>query len=281
MIPRKTAGSAAVLLALILGVLGGRAGGLDLGCEIGSLDITGTLARVPVAFRAASGELLALLADQGMPPGELADLAAGFDSAIADMNAGLAAFPPLLPVPLLGGGIEIPLPFVVVDAIFVSGAILNGAIVRGLAGAAGVEIPDPLIDEQFDFDGETTRFTLDADFSAWTLSVEAVKRFDAVVAALNLSAGVDYTSGAVLVDVGHDLPAEWAVGIDSALAELHLDDVRWSALAAHVGARLELGFSFLRLYAEARLVQPIIEWAGWWNLRVGGLAGGVGVVIRF
>ncbi len=281
MISRRTRAAAVVLFALVLGAASGRAAGLDFGCEIVSLDVSGTLTRVPVAFHAASDELLVLLADRGMPPAELADLAADLDSAIADLNAGLTTIPTVLPVPLLGAGLEIPLPFVVVDGVSISLGILNGAMVRGVAAAAGVEIPDPLIDEEFPLDGDTAGFTLDADFSVWTVSVEAVKRLDVVFAALNLAAGVDYTSGGVTVDVGHDLPAEWVVGVDSALAELHLDELRWSALAAHIGARLEFGLPFLRLYAEARLVQPLAEWVGWWDLHVAGLAGSVGVVIRF
>ena len=281
MISRRAAAAAVVLFVLVLGASSGRAGGFDLGCEIVSLDVAGTLARVPVALHGASDELLILLAAQSMPPDELAALAVDFDSAIADVNARLTAFPTLVPVPLIGGGIEIPLPFVVVDGVRLSGGILSSGIVRGIADMAGVEIPDPLLDEEFALGDETARFTVDADLSAWAISVEAVKRFDIVIAALNLSAGIGWTGGAVTVDVGRELSPEWAEGVDAALAALHLDDVRWSALAAHVGARLEVGFPFLRLFAEARLVQPIVEWVGWWDLHVGGLAGAVGVVIRF
>ncbi len=281
MIPRRAAAAAVVFFALVLGAASGHAGGLDLGCEIISLDVAGTLPRVPVALHAASDEWLALLADRGMPADELADLAADFDSAIADLNAGLTTFPTLVPLPLFGGGIEIPLPFVVVDGVRLFGGVLSSGMVRGIASMAGVEIPDPLLDEEFPLGDETAHFTVNADLSAWAISVEAVKRLDIVVAALNLSAGIDYSGGAVTVDVGRELPPEWVEGVDAALAALHLDDIRWSALAAHIGARLEIGFPFLRLYAEARLVQPLLEWVGWWNLHMGGLSGSVGVVIRF
>ncbi len=281
MISRRAAAAAVVLVALALGATSDLAAGIDLGCEIVSLDVTGTLPRVPVALHAASDELLTLLADQGVPADELAGLAADFDSAIADLNAGLTTFPTLLPVPLIGGGIEIPLPFVVVDGVRLSGGILSSGMVRGIADMAGVEIPNPLLDEEFPLGGETAHFTVNADLSAWAISVEAVKRLDIVVAALNLTAGIDYAGGAVIVDVGRELPPEWAEGVDAVLAALHLDDVRWSTLAAHVGARLEVGFPFLRFFAEARLVQPLVEWVGWWDLHVGGLAGAVGVVIRF
>jgi hypothetical protein len=281
MISRKTAAPAVALLILALAAVGGSAGGLNLGCEIVTLDVAGTLPRVPVAFHAASDELLAMLSAQGMPPDELVALASDFDTAIADLNANLTTFPSLLPVPLLGAGFEIPLPFVIVDGVRIFGGTLNGAIVRSIADAAGVEIPDPVVDESFNVDGETARFTLDAEVSAWSVSVEAVKRFDLLLGAVNLSAGIDVAGGAVTLDVGRELPAGWVDGVDAALAALHLGDVRWSAFAAHVGARLELGLPFLRLYAEARLMQPIAEWVGWWDLHAGGLAGSVGVVIRF
>ena len=281
MTSRRALAAAGVFLALALGVADARAGGFDVGCEIVSVDVAGTLTSVPVALRGAFDEILAMLADQGVPPVELADIEADFDSALADLNANLDAFPTLLPLPLLGGGIEFSVPWVVIDGVRLSGGILNGAIVRGLAAMGGVEVPDPLFADEFDLDGETASFTVDADMSAWAISVEAVKRFDIVIAALNLSAGIDWTGGAVTVDVGRELPPEWAEGVDAALAALHLDDVRWSALAAHVGARLEVGFPFLRLFAEVRLVQPVAEWVGWWDLHVGGLAGSVGMVIRF
>jgi hypothetical protein len=281
MISRRVAAAAVILLALVLCGTVGRAVGFDLGCEIVFLDATGTLSRVPVALHAASDELVSLLADQGMPPDEVADIATSFDTAIADLSAGLATFPTLLPVPMIGGGIEIPLPFVVVDGIRVFGGILDTAIVRGVATLAGVEIPDPLLDEEFDLGGETAHLAADLDISAWVVSVEAVKRLDIWVAALNLSAGVDSTGGALTAVVTREVPAGWEGGIDATVASLHLEDLRWSAFAAHVGARLELGFPFLRLYAEVRLVQPVAEWVGWWDLHVGGLAGSVGMVIRF
>jgi hypothetical protein len=281
MTSRRTAAAVVIVLVLMLGSAGGRAGGMDLGCEIVSLDVTGTLSRVPSALGSASDALLAMLADQGMSPSDLAEVEADFDAAIADLNAGLTTFPSLVPVPLLGGAIEIGLPFVVVDGIRVSGGLLSTALVRGIADMAGVEIPDPLLDQEFDLGGETAHVTADLDFTAWAASIEAVKRFDLFVAALNLCAGVDYVSGSVTLDVEREVPTGWEDGIDAALAALHSEDVRAAAFAAHVGARLEIGVPFLRLYVEAKLVQPIVEWVGWWDLHVGRFAGSVGVVIRF
>jgi hypothetical protein len=272
---------AGVFLALALVAPGTRAGGLDVGCEIVSVDVAGTLTRVPGAFQGAFDEILAVLAVQGLPPAELANIEADFDSAMADLNASLVAFPTLLPLPLLGGAIEVSLPWVVIDGVRLSAGILNGTIVRGLAAMGGVEIPDPLLQEEFVLGGETASFTVDADLSAWALSVEVVKRLDVLVAALSLSAGVDVLGGGATIQVDRQLPPEWIGGAEAALGALHLDGVSWSAVAGHLGLRLEVGFPFLRLYAGARLLQPFVHSSGWWDLRVGGLAGSLGVVIRF
>lgn len=281
MIVRRIAAAAVISLGLVLGAVGSRAAGLQFGCEVVSLDITGTLSQVPVALSAGSDALLAMLADQGIPPSDLAGIEADFDRAIADLTVGLSSMPPLVPLPLLGGGIEIPLPLVVIDAVRVSGGILDTAIVRSIAEMAGAEIPDPLLDQTIDLGVETARLTADLEVSAWNLTAEAVKRLDLWLIAFDLSAGFGYATGALAVDIEHDLPAEWAAGVDSALAALQLDEVRWSAFTASLGGRLELGLPFLRVYAEVRLVQPVAEWVGWWDLHVGGWAGSVGVVIRF
>ena len=281
MTSRRALVAAGVFLALALGVADARAGGFNVGCEIVSVDVAGTLTRVPGAFQGAFDEIVAMLADQGVPPVELADIEADFDSALADLNASLVTFPTLLPLPLLGGGIEFSVPWVVIDGVRLSGGILNGAIVRGLAAMGGVEVPDPLFEDEFDLEGETASFTVDADMSAWAISVEAVKRLDIVVAAINLSAGVDFLGGGATIQVDRQLPPEWIGGVDAALGALHLDGVRWSAVAGHFGLGLEVGFPFLRLTAGVRLLQPFVQSSGWWDLRVGGLTGSVGVVIRF
>ncbi len=281
MISRRAAVATVALLALSLGTAGAWAGGFDLGCEIVTLDVAGTLSRVPAALEGGADRLLEALADQGLPPSELVEIESQFDLAIADASTAAAALPTLLPLPLLGGGVEIGLPLLVVDGIRLSGGFLDSALVRAIAGASGVPVPDPLIEVEFDLGGEAAELALDVEFSVWTASVDAVKRFDLLIAALDLSAGLAYTSGAVTVDATRDVPAGWGEGVDAALAELHLDQLRWSTLAARVGARIELGVPFLRLYAEVHFGEPIVEWVGWWDLRGGGWSGSVGVVIRF
>ena len=281
MISRRAAVATVALLVLSLGTAGAWAGGFDLGCEIVTLDVAGTLSRVPAALEGGADRLLEALADQGLPPSELVEIESQFDLAIADASTAAAALPTLLPLPLLGGGVEMALPLLVVDGIRLSGGYLDSALVRAIAGASGVPIPDPLIEAEFDLGGEAAELGLDVEFSVWTASVDAVKRFDLLIAALDLSAGLAYTSGAVTVDATRDVPAGWGEGVDAALAELHLDQLRWSTLAARVGARIELGVPFLRLYAEVHFGEPIVEWVGWWDLRGGGWSGSVGVVIRF
>lgn len=270
-----------VFLVLLVGAANAGAVGLHLGCEIVSLDVTGTFLKVPVALDGASGALLDMLADQGLPPAELAEIEADFDAAAADLVAGLEEIPGLLPFPLLGAAIEIPVSLVVVDSVRFGGAILDTELVRGVAAAAGVEIPDPLFDQEVDLGGETGRVTADAAVSAWTVTADVTKRLDLWIAAFSLSAGVGYSTGTLAVEIEHELPAPWTSGVEAALAALHLDDVRWSSFTVQFGGRLEIGLPFLRLFIEARLVQPIVEWVGWWDLRVGGWSGSVGVVIRF
>jgi len=278
---RSAAASALIALAFLATSTVACASGFDFGCEFVSLDLTGALSRVPVALGDASNALLAMLADQGMAPDGLAQVEADFASAIAGVTTSLSSFPTLVPVPLIGGALEIGLPLVIVDEIRISGGMLTTDLVRGIAGVAGVEIPEPLLDQDFDLGEETAHVAAGLDVSAWAVSLEAAKRLDAFLLALNLSAGLDYAGLAIRPTISRQVPAEWEGGIDAALGALHLDDIRAAAFSAHVGARLELGVPFLRLYAEVRLVQPIVEWVGWWDLHVGGLAGSLGVVIRF
>lgn len=266
---------------LILGATEGHAAGLELGCEIVGLDAAGAWDKVPAALGSSFDAITGVLADQGIPPGEIARLTAEFASAVADVSVALAAFPAAVPVPLLAGAVEIPLPLVLIDGVRFSGGILNRAIVHGVAAAVGFSVPTPLFDETVDVGGESVRVAVDADLSAWSISVDAVKRLDLWLAALQLSAGVGTSAGELAVDVGRDAPAAWAVGIDEALAALHLDEVRWAAFTTHVGARLEVGFPVLRFFAEARLVLPLAQWVGWWGLEVARWSGRLGVVIRF
>ncbi|MEW5825397.1 MAG: hypothetical protein AB1778_01040 [Candidatus Bipolaricaulota bacterium] len=266
---------------ILLAGLTARAVGLDLGCEVVLIDLTGAYPKVSTALEASADVLLGLAGDQGTPPSELAALETTFNAGIANVVAALATFPRAIPVPLLGAGLEIPLPWIVVDALRLSGGCLDSSWARSLARVAGVVLPEPLLEQILPLGAETARFALDADALVWAIAADGVKRFDLWIAALSLSAGLGYSAGALAVNVEREVPVAWEGGVDSAVAALHLADLRWAALAARLGARLELGLPFFRIYAEARLVAPLAEWIGWWDLRVAGWAGAIGVVIRF
>jgi hypothetical protein len=184
-------------------------------------------------------------------------------------------------VPLAALGVELPVSLVVVDALRASGGLLRDAWVRSMAGAAGVVVPAPLVDQVFDLGGEPARLAVDASFTAWALALDAVKRFDLWLAAVSLSGGIGYAAGGATVTVEREVPPSWEPGVDAALDALHLDDLRWAAWSTRLGARLELGLPFLRVFVEARLVQPLVAWVGDWHLVAAGWAGAIGVVIRF
>ncbi len=281
-IHRTALATAAVLLGLCAVGVAVHASGVYLGLEAYTLDMTGTWIQVPVALSAAFGELEAMLSDQGVSAEELAEISADFDAAIADVEAALTDLPTLVPVPLLALGVELPLPWVVIDGVRLSVGFLDDRLVRGVAsGVAGVEIPEPLLDETIDVGDDTASLTVDIAFSTWMISIDAVKRLDLVFLGADFFLGADVLWGSVTPSVEVDVPEGWDDGVDAALEALHLDEISWSAFGLHAGIGFELGLPFLRLYAEGRFVLPIGRAVGWWNLHAGELAGVLGMVIRF
>ncbi|MCX6093778.1 MAG: hypothetical protein NTY63_02995 [Candidatus Bipolaricaulota bacterium] len=282
MIHRTAVATAAVLVGLCAVGAAIHAGGISLGLEAYTLDMTGTWTQVPVAASAAFSEIEAMLSDQGVPAEELAEISADFDAAVADVQAALADLPVLVPVPLLALGVEISLPWVVIDGVRLSVGFLDDRFVRGVAsGVAGIEIPEPLLDETLDVGDDTASLTADVAFSTWMISVDAVKRLDLVFLGADFSLGADVLWGSVTPSVEVDVPEEWEDGVDAALEALHLDEILWRAFGLHAGIGFELGLPFLRLYAEGRFVLSLGTSIGWWNLHVGTLAGALGMVIRF
>ncbi len=258
------------------------ASGISLGLEAYTLDMTGTWLQVPVAASAAFDELEAMLSDLGVPPAELAALAAEFDDVVRDLSAVVGGLPTLVPVPLVALGAEIPLSWVVIDGARASVGFLDDRLVRGVAtGLAGIPIPDPLFETTIDIGEDVASVAADLTFSTWKISIDAAKRFDVLFLAADFVLGADLLWGSITPVVEFDAPEEWSPGVGAALAALHPDELSWSALGFHAGVAFELGAPFLRLYAEARFVFPISLSVGWWNLRAGSLAGGLGMVIRF
>jgi hypothetical protein len=169
----------------------------------------------------------------------------------------------------------------VIDGIRVSGGWLSDGLVRSVAGLAGLEIPQPLVDFDFEIGEETGNVLADVEFSAWMLSTEVVKRLDLLVLAFDFGVGLDLTGGEITPRVSYDLPAGMAEGVDAALAALRLDELSWSELAVHGMIGFELGPPFLRIYGDVRWRIPLSQQEGWWGLRPGPVSALLGFVIRF
>ena len=272
---------ATLLLCLTLGAVTVSAGGLEFGLPFYTIDLTGTLARVPVSLDTAFGVIEAELIAQGIPLGDLEQIRSEVVAVFDEIEVAADGLPPLVPVPLLGGGIEFSLPIPFVSGLRLSGGLLNDLVIRRLADAASLPIPQPLLDASFEFDAVSGGATADAGFSTWMFSAEVVSRFDALFAATNVAVGVDWIHGEISPVVELDLPPDWVAPVSDALAELHLDELAWSTFAVHGAVGLELGLPFLRFYADVRFLLPISERVGWWNLRTGQYTGALGMVIRF
>lgn len=267
-------------LALML-ALESAAAGLGFGPLLTTVDLTGTYAKVPMAAEDAFDAVDSALADLGLPPADRAELRDGFEETLAGVEEALAFAPTILPVPLLGGFIEIPLPLVVVDAVRLAGGYLSDGLARSFADLAGFSIPSPLVDVAFDEDGFSGSVEADVAFRSWLLATELSKRLDVLLAAIDLCAGVHMVGGEATPTVEIDVPAELADGVADALEALHLDGITWSAFALHAGVGIETGPPFLRIGLMARFVLPLSVTSGWWDVGIGGVGGAASVVIRF
>lgn len=256
-------------------------GGIGVDLSIVTLDLTETIAKVPVAADDAFTEVEDALADLGMPPQDLAALEAEFDQALSGIEEALEEFPTLLPIPHLGASIEFSLPFVVIDGLRFSGGILNHQILQGIGDLFGFDIPQPLLDVEIEEDGFEASFTADFSFSSFILSTDLLKRLDLVIAGIDFGLGLDVIQGRIAPEVTYQVPSEFKDGTEAALAALHLDQVYWSAFGIHGLVGFELGPPFLRLFAEVRFFLPVSQSSGWWAIGVGSLAGDLGLVIRF
>lgn len=272
----------AVLAGLLLLGTTTMAGGLYLAVPVVSLDLTTAWSRLPLAAESAFDILIASLVDAGVPAGELLGIEQGFADALSMIEGVAGSGPSWIPLPLLGGGVEFRLPLVVIDGLRLSGGVITDRTIRSLTRALGQEIPQPLMDLEIEIGTETARLTADVAFSAWTMSTEVVKRFDFLVFALNLGAGMDLMGGRVVPAVNPTgLPTMLVPGVDSALAALHLDELSWSAFAVHGMLGLELGLPFLRLYGDVRWTLPVSVREAWWGVRPASISAMVGLVIRF
>jgi len=273
--------SAAAVCGVLLHAAAVAAGGVTFGFPIATLDVSGPLARLPVAIDAAYAEVESALIDLGLTPADLVEIREQVDETLDQIDGFAQALPPFLPVPMVGGTIEVSLPLIVVDALRFTGGLLNEGLVRGIARLAGAEILEPLFHAEFDSPEFAGAATLDVALSSWMLSTDVVKRFDALVLALTLGAGVDLIGGEIRPIVDVEVPTEYEDDAAAALAALRLDELTWSTFAVHGVIGFEIGPPFLRLYGDVRCLLPVSESASWWNLRAAGWAAVLGMVIRF
>jgi len=270
----------AVCLTMV-GTLHAIAGGLYGVTPFYTLDLSETFERLSIAGENAFSAMESLLSDLGVPPAELAAIHDEFSEVMLGIKSQTAQFPAILPVPLLGAGIELRLPLVLIDAVRLSGGFLTDALIRSGAQLASLEIPDPLVDAAFEFGTYSGSVVADLAFSSWMLSTEAVKRFDLLVMALDLGAGVDLIHGRVDVPIGLDVPVHLESGMADAIDALHLDGLHWSSFAIHGTLGFEIGLPFLRLYGDIRWLIPVGQTEEWWGIHVAPIAGMIGFVIRF
>ena len=279
--PRLARMTLTVVSAVLLGALTVTAGGLYLGLPLVALDLEASLTKVPIAVGDALDALETAVAGLGVPPSEWDEIQQAFDDALASVEAFAETFPMWVPLPLIGGGVEIGLPLVVVDGLRISGGMVSDELVRSIAAWGDLDIPRPLIDFEIDIGEETGTVLGDIDLSAWMLSTELVKRFDLLLLAVTLGAGVDLIGADVVPTVVFDVPEELEDGVTGALAALHLDGLSWSSFAAHATLGFEVGPPFLRLYGDVRWTMPLSTSTEWWELRAGPLSALIGFVIRF
>jgi len=282
----RRARTAALILcaALILGVgIGALAGGLSFGSLVTTVDLSRSFAKVPVAANAAYDALDDALINAGIPPADRDAIRQGFEEGLADVEDTLDHFPSVVPMPHLGGSFEIGLPLLLVDGVRVSAGVLSDRLIRGVADLAGSPIPSPIVEVTFDeFEG-AFEGSLEADvsFCSWAATTELTKRFDAWVAAVELSGGVLLAGGEVVPEITFEVPPEMDEGVQGILAALHLDGIRWSAFALVASVGFEIGPPFLRIGATVGAILPITSSTGWWEVQLGGIGGSVGMVIRF
>jgi len=247
-------------------------GGVGLDLSVCTVDLSGPFGMV---HGAASDALTAL----GVPPSSTASILSDLDTSLADIEE---EYPiEYFPLPLVGGTIEIGLPFIVIDKVVFSGGLINDSLVRGFADMAGYTIPQPIVsDMQVDIGGETANVTADMSLSAFKLTSEVVKHLDLLVAGIELGAGVDLIQVSIVPAVNVIAPP-YQTEVDAALAALHLDGFTWTTFAAHVSAQIELGPPFLRLVVQGAYLLPLSEESGWWGIKSGTVSAKIGLVIRF
>ena len=248
------------------------AGGVGLDLSVCTVDLSGPFIK---AHTAASNAVSALGITGSRADQVLQDL----DTSLADIEE---AYPiEYFPLPMLGGTIEIGLPFIIIDKVSFSGGLINESILRGIAGMAGYSIPQPIIpDMQVDLGTETADVTADLQLSAFKLTCEVAKHLDLLIAGVELGAGVDLIQGSIVPTVDVTAPGH-QTEINAAKAALHLDGFTWTTFAGHICAQIDFGLPSLKLVVQGGYLLPLSEESGWWGIVSGNVSGRIGLVIRF
>jgi hypothetical protein len=242
------------------------AGGVGLGIPFYVVDLTGTFAGVPGAVENA-------LYAFGVPTADV-------DEIVGQVEDGLISVPRLFPIPLLGGEIEVSLPFLLIDGLRFAGGGINDRLVWEMLDLVGAGVPERPFEGIFESDGFEVAVSSDPSFYTLMLSTEVVKRLDLLVAGIEFGLGIDLVQGRVDLAMSMTAPGHQSE-VAAALAALHPEGLFWSAFSGHASVGVELGLPFLRLVARVNALLPFRQTVGWWAVNVGGLAGYMGVTIRF
>ncbi|MEA3238513.1 MAG: hypothetical protein U9Q94_01815, partial [Candidatus Bipolaricaulota bacterium] len=246
-------------------------GGVGVDVSVCTVDLSGPFSMVHVAVSDALNEF-------GVSPTEAASILSDLDTGLADIEE---EYPiEYFPLPLVGGTIEVGLPFIIIDKAVLSGGLINDSLVRGFADMAGYTIPQPIVSgEQVGLGSEMANFTADLSLQAFRLTTEVVKHVELLVAGIELGVGVDLIQGSIIPEVKWP---EHQAEVDDVLDPLHLDGgLTWTTFAAHVSAQIEVGPPFLRFVVQGAYLLPISEESGWWGIKSGTVSGKLGLVIRF
>jgi len=172
----------------------------------------------------------------------------------------LGEVPDLVPMPLLGASLGIPFGPVEIE---VGGGFLTDGILKGLGlwPRPGLDLTEPLLH-------------LDFQLLAYHLTLALVPRLDLGILALSFQAGVTLLGGN-LAPVSSDL------ALQAVIDGLGLTELAWSAAGGTLGARLELGLPFLRLFVSGTAFFPWDQSPDTWGIQAGPWQASLGVVIRF
>jgi len=179
-----------------------------------------------------------------------------------ELAALLGNVPDLAPVPMLGASASVPAG---VGAVEFEAAVLTDTLLHmlGVWPPGGVTFAAPPL--QADFDLIAYRFS-----ASWR------PRLDLGLLAVAAGAGFAFSGGAITPKLASADPDVQAI-----VDQWPLEGLTWSAGGALVGAGLELGLPFLRLFVRGGLTLPLYQSPGAWGLRVGAYHGAAGLVIRF